>query len=253
MVSLNNIQPIIGGPLSVYRLGDLILQTGAHEYVDRYKVLTEDPFSRSLLHDYLVGNGFKNYISARNVRSEADMKQRKLWRRDICFNTITNVVNKHKLIHNIVPQKKTIFFSIRAGDIVDHPNVYHHCNIFLHNHANLVDEIYSIVQNNNITDIKCTTCLRYPNHDHDTYDQLSWCAHYSDKSRQHNIDLLTHLFTAIENKCNITPTLKPSTLDPIKDVDNDFLTMVYNQHTIPDNKNSKFNNVIRLAKNLINT
>mgnify|MGYP003683262497 CR=1 FL=1 len=252
MELLKSLQPVIGGPLTTYRLGDLVLQTGAHEYIDRYRVLNEKPFSGSILYDYLVAIGYDNYISTHNILSTEDMHQRKLHRKDLCFKTLGNVVNNHKIVHNILPQDDTIYFSIRTGDIVDHPKIYHHCNIFTHNHSKLVDKICNIVQCNNITNIKCITCLRYPNHDKNFPNKnLAWCSHYSSESHQKNIDLLTHLFTVIEKECGMLPELKTSITDPVINVDNDILTMVYNLHTIPDNKNSRFNHVIQAIKSLI--
>jgi len=203
---------------SVYRIGDLLLQSGLRWKLDRQTILEDPKYFNTLLHEFFTKFSIKN--------QEIDFRQRK------------SITDKH-VIHT--PQNE-LLINLRCGDIVSPNCIYYYgkCNIF--NPDRIIDQIKQVI-NPKIDKIKIITAMHY-GADNLKLNRYFW----TQEKHLKNIDLLTHLFSKISEQFNIFIDIDSNKLDDLAFIDHQFLKLVHADNVILDT--GGFSRVVQKLRDL---
>lgn len=210
---------------SVYRIGDLLLHSGARWHIDRQEVISNQKYKNTLLYKYFHHfkvdehmwnlDMLKHSFRAANKLSTYDKK---------------NIYSDFKFITNqnrINTPQSDLLIHIRSGDIVS-PKCISYKKCHLLNLSTLIDLISKKIHSS-IERIVIISAMHYGS-DSLRIGRYFW----TQKKHDTNLKILNELFEKISEIFGIPIVIDSENCSDLEFIDNQFLKLIYADNVILD-------------------
>jgi len=224
---------------SVYRIGDLLLHSGARWHIDRQEIISDQKYKDTLLHKY--------YHHFKVDEHMWDLEMRKFrfqQARSLCKYPIKNTFSDFKFItnqHRLAVPRSDLLVHIRSGDIVS-PNCTSYTECYLLNLDKLIESITEKMHSG----IKRIVIISAMHYGADTIR----CKRYYWTREKHdtNLKLFDELFEKISNTFDVPIVIDSEKCSDLEFIDNQLLKLVYADNVILDA--SGFSTVIEKLRSI---
>jgi len=211
---------------SVYRIGDLLLHSGARWHIDRQEVISNQKYKNTLLHKYFHHFKVDEHMWNLDMLSRSFQAANELSTYDK-----KNTFSDFKFItdqHQINTPKSDLLIHIRSGDIVSPKCKPYRKFCHLFNVDKLIDSISKKIHSG-IDRIVIISAMHY-GADSLRIGRYFWTQEKHDA----NLKLLNELFEKISEIFRIPIAIDSENCSDLEFIDNQFLKLIYSDNVILD-------------------
>lgn len=211
---------------SVYRIGDLLLHSGARWHIDRQEVISNQKYKNTLLHKYFHHFKVDEHMWNLDMLSHSFQAANELSTYDK-----KNTFSDFKFItdqHQINTPKSDLLIHIRSGDIVSPKCKPYRKFCHLFNVDKLIDSISKKIHSG-IDRIVIISAMHY-GADSLRIGRYFWTQEKHDA----NLKLLNELFEKISEIFRIPIAIDSENCSDLEFIDNQFLKLIYSDNVILD-------------------
>ena len=210
---------------SVYRIGDVLLHSGARWHIDRQEVISNQKYKNTLLHKYFHHFEVDKHTWHLDMSNHSFQEAEKLstYDRKNTFLDFKFITNQHR----INTPKSDLLIHIRSGDIVS-PNCISYTECYLLNLNKLIETITEKMH----PGIKRITIISAMHYGADS--KLIKRYFWTQEKHDTNLKLFNELFRKISDMFDVPVVIDSEKCSDLEFVDNQLLKLIYADNVILD-------------------